>query len=317
LKTHEKWLAAVIAMVVVATLAAPRWLPDAPEPVRKRRVATMPVDDMPKPVVRAPLPPFDPNAFAAHLDTTHYAIASNAEPGQTQRVGEVLEALHVAYAGFFAGQLPAVAPGTRHQVALYRDRPDFQKHNTSRAWAEGFYRKPVCHAYFDATAANPVHWMLHEATHQLDTEWAGFPRTPWVEEGLASYFGTSRLEDGVLSPGTLDPDTYPLWWLGDIGLSGDLERDLAARRIVPLRELIDADGPPVPADVNRYYLGYWSLAHYLLHGENGRHAAAFRTMVQHGGSLEQFEKLVGPVETVQAGWYAHLRAQREALAATR
>jgi len=39
-------------------------------------------------------------------------------------------------------------------------------------------------------------------------------------------------------------------------------------------------------------------------------------MVASGGSLEQFETLVGPVDRVQAGWYAHLVAQRAALAAT-
>jgi len=316
MKTHEKWLVVVIAVAVVATLAAPRWFPDTQLTPRPKRTASAPVDDTPRPATRTPLPPFDPGAFASRLDTAHYAIASNATPAQTLRTGEVLEALHAAYADFFAGQLPAITPGARHQVALYRDRPDFQKHNTSRAWAEAFYRRPVSHAYFDATAANPVHWMLHEGTHQLDTEWAAFPRTPWVEEGLASYFGTSRLEDGVLVPGTLDPDTYPLWWLEALELTGEVQRDIARREIVPLRELIGNEGPPVPADVNRYYLGYWSLAHYLLHGEDGRHAAAFRTMVASGGSLEQFERLVGPVDRVQAGWYAHLVAQRAALAAT-
>jgi hypothetical protein len=100
-------------------------------------------------------------------------------------------------------------------------------------------------------------------------------------------------------------------------LSGNLQQDLYLRRIVRLRELIDDDGPPVPADVNRYYLGYWSLAHYLLHGDGGKHAAAFRAMVANGGSLEAFERLVGPVERVEAGWYAHLIARRDEMRALR
>jgi hypothetical protein len=275
------------------------------------------VDDAPARAKHEKLPPFDPASFARHVDTAHYAIASNASPEQTRRVAEVVEALHAAYADFFAGHLPPRPADARFQLALYRDRPDFQAHNTSRAWAEGFYRKPVCHAYFDADSPNPVHWMLHEATHQLDTEWAGFPRTPWVEEGLAAYFGTSRIVDGVLRPGEFDPDTYPLWWLEDMHLSGSLDNDLYRRRIVPLRELIDNDGPPVPADVNRYYLGYWSLAHYLLHGDGGRHAAAYRAMIAEGGSLEAFERLVGPVERVEAGWYAHLIARRDEMRALR
>jgi hypothetical protein len=319
-KTHEKWLVAVLAIVALAAMSAPRWWP-AVAPLATHatppRRAPAPIDEASGRIEREKLPPFKPESFARHVDTAHYAIASNASPDQTQRVAEVVEALHAAYAQFFAGRLPPRAADARFQMALYRDRPDFQAHNTSRAWAEGFYRKPVCHAYFDADSPNPVHWMLHEATHQLDTEWAAFPRTPWVEEGLASYFGTSRIVDGVLRPGEFDPDTYPLWWLDDMQLSGSLDNDLYRRRVVSLRELIDNDGPPVPADVNRYYLGYWSLAHYLLHGDGGRHAAAFRAMVAEGGSLEAFERRVGPVERVEAGWYAYLVARRDEVRALR
>jgi len=318
-KSHEKFLVLVIIVAIAALLTAPRWWPDAPPALRTptNKRASAPVDDTPSRATAAKLPPFDAASFARHVDTAHYAIASNASPEQTQRVAEVVEALHAAYAQFFGSILPPRPAGARFQMALYRDRPDFQAHNTSRAWAEGFYRKPVCHAYFDSRGPSPVHWMLHEATHQLDTEWAGFPRTPWVEEGLASYFGTSRIADGVLRPGELDPDTYPLWWLEDLRLSGDRERDIAYRKLVPLRELIDNDGPPIPADVNRYYIGYWSLVHYLLHGDGGRHADAFRAMVAHGGSLEDFERLVGPVDRVEAGWYAYLIARRDEVRAMR
>src|SRR5688572_4558154 len=316
MKTHEKFLVAVIAVATLALLAAPHWWP-APAP--RARIATTPIVDdaaaASTPEERVRLPPFDPAAFALHVDTAHYAIASNATPVQTQEVGQSLEALHAAYADFFAGQLPARAPGARLQVALYRDRDDFQRINNTRAWAHGYYRTPVCHAYYDARAGSPAQWILHEATHQLDTEWAGFARTPWIEEALASYFGTSRIEAGVMRPGELDTRSYPLRWLAGLNLSGDRERDLAAHRIVSLRELIQGDGPQMRYDVNRYYLGYWSLAHYLLHGEEGRHAAAFRTMVAEGATLEAFEKHVGPVERVEAGWYAYLLEQRARLRA--
>jgi hypothetical protein len=297
-------------------VTVPRWWP-APAPERKapRATATTPVDEPPPRPRREPLPPFDPTAFARHVRTEHYAIASNATPEQTERVGEVVEALHAAYAGFFAGSLPPRPAEARHQLALYRDRADFRAHNVAKAWAEGYYLAPVCHAYYDDERSNPVHWMLHEATHQLDNEWGAFARTPWVGEGLAAYFATSRLEGGTLHPGELDADTYPLWWLGRLRLSGDREADFAARRLVPLRELIDSEGPGKPRDVNAYYVGYWGLAHYLLHGDDGRHAAAFRAMVRDGGTLEEFERRVGPVDRIEAHWYAHLIAQRDELEA--
>jgi hypothetical protein len=318
MQTHEKFLAAVIVAALLAGLSAPHWWPAAAATARPR-VAPVPTADTelaPVTMRTPPLPPFDPSLFAVHVETTHYAIASNATPAQTQQVAEAIEALHAAYAGFFAGRLPPrSAEAAKYQVALYRDRADFRAHNATRAWSHGYYRTPVCTSYFDAGAAQPVQWLLHEATHQLDVEWAGFTRTPWVEEAIASYFGTSRIDGGAMRLGDLDPGTYPLRWLRTLPLSGDRQRDLAMWRIVSLRELIESDGPTVPSDVNRYYLGYWSLAHYLLHGEDGRHAEAFRTMVANGGSLADFERLVGPVEQVEAGWYAYLLAQREALRA--
>ncbi|MGH8028627.1 MAG: hypothetical protein ACREO3_01700, partial [Arenimonas sp.] len=303
MKTHEKFLAVVIAVVALAAIASPHWLPTIAASTPRERIAPpKPVfDELPPVALRPPpQPPFDPAAFAIHLDTAHYAIASNATTEQTAIVAEGVEALHAAYAQFFAGQLAAQPPGARLQVALYRDRADFRAHNATRAWAHGYYRTPVCHAYYDANAPSPTQWVLHEATHQLDTQWADFARTPWVEESLASYFGTSRIEGGVLRPGNLDPKTYPLRWMSRLRLGGDRESDLAAHRIVSLRELIDSDGPQLPSDVNRYYLGYFSLGHYLLHGEGGRHADAFRTMVAQGGKLEDFERLVGPVDRVEA-----------------
>jgi hypothetical protein len=318
MRTHEKALVVVIAVAAVAVASSPHWLPAVAAPApRVAKAAPPPVEEPPARPRREPMPPFDPAAFARHLRTEHYAIASNATEQETAQVGEVVEALHAAYADFFAGALPPRPDGMRHQLALYRDRADFQAHNTSRPWAEGFYVAPACHAYYDGARPNAVHWMLHEAAHQLDQEWGGFGRMPWIGEGLAAYFATSRLDDAGLHPGELEPDTYPLWWLGELHLSGDRQADFMARRLVPLRELIEADAPQRRDDVNAYYIGYWSLAHYLLHGDGGRHAAAFRAMVADGGTLEDFERRVGPVEAVEQRWYAHLLAQRDALEAAR
>jgi hypothetical protein len=312
LQTHEKALGVVIALTVVAVLALPSWWPLAApyfEPSPIATSPTVPPASEPGKAQREPIPPHDPSQFARHLATAHYTIDSNATGAQTQRAADALEALHAAWSDAFAAYAHPRPENSRLTVALYRDRADFRAHNTSYAWAQGFYRLPVCHAYFDAEATNPLHWLVHEATHQLDTEVARFPRTPWVEEGLASYYGTSRLVDGQLHPGDTDPGAYPVRWLGRAGLSGDRQRDFARRRLVPLRELIESDGPVAPSDVNPYYIGYWSLAHYLLHGDGGRHADAFRAMVVEGGSLEQFERRVGPVEKVEAAWYAHLLRQ--------
>ena len=53
---------------------------------------------------------------------------------------------------------------------------EFKAHNRSQPWAEAYYAERVCHAYLDPTKPNPYHWLLHEAVHQLNREYAGIAK---------------------------------------------------------------------------------------------------------------------------------------------
>lgn len=261
--------------------------------------------------IAQPLPPLP---GARTLETAHYRITTTAEEVQTRQVADAVEALHRAYLDF-SRDLPGVHPridagADRLRLTLYANRAEFQANNRSMWWAEAYYRKPVCYAYFPQDEPSPYHWMLHEATHQLNAEVAGLSLAKWANEGLASYFGTSRLRDGALRLGDIDPETYPVWKLGTAGLSGSLDRDVREGRIIPLRALITGiDAPPIERNVNRYYIEYWSLVHFLLHGDGGRHAAAFRRVLARGGTLEAFTEEIGPPEKIELAWYADLRAK--------
>lgn len=202
----------------------------------------------------------------------------------------------------------APEPPRRSRIRLYGDRAEFLANSRSRAWAEAYYADGVCHAYLDPTKPNPYHWLLHEAVHQLNREYAGIARERWINEGLATYFGSSRYADGRLSIGEPDLDAYPLWWLDRWELAGDWSTDVQGRRVIPLRTLITGQGEPsLDSAVNAYYLGWWSLTHFLLTHDDGRYAAGYRHLIEHGGSLEEFERLIGPVERVEAEWYAHFQ----------
>ncbi|MGH8028601.1 MAG: hypothetical protein ACREO3_01570 [Arenimonas sp.] len=253
-------------------------------------------------------------AGATIYETEHYRIVSTASPAQVRIVAERVEALHAAYFAFHALS-PVSAAATKLQLVLYRDRAQFQAHNRSgKPWAEAYYRAPACHAYLDSSSPNPTHWMLHEATHQLAREVARYPKRAWSDEGLATYLSSSVVRGGQLVPGEIDPDTYPVWWVRDLALSGDRHGDFAQGRLIPLRALISGEGgPPIGEAVNQYYIGYWSLAHFLLHHDGGRHADAFRTLIATGGGLAEFERLVGPVEQIEAQWYEYLRARNASL----
>ena len=119
--------------------------------------------------------------------------------------GTAVEQLHVAWSQVFADMPRTHAP---LRLVLYRTRAEFKANNRGVPWAEAIYRTPECHAYV-ADGPNRVHWMVHEAAHQLSREVMGFKRERWIDEGLAGYFGASRIDAQGLHPGTLDPNTYP------------------------------------------------------------------------------------------------------------
>lgn len=245
------------------------------------------------------------------VDTAHYRIRSAATGEQTQAVGQAVESLHEAYvAEFGSGTQQA-----RLELVLYRDQAEFKANNRSSAWAEAYYREPRSYAY-PGSGDNPHHWMLHEATHQLLRQASGFRLRRWINEGIASYFGAGTLREGRLDPAIPDPDAYPIWWLASMDLSGDIQADIDRGTVVPLAQIIEESGPPIAGNVNGYYIHYWSLAHYLMHGEGGKYRGPFLALAARGGDPREFRRLIGSYDRIQSGWYAHLRGLVQRGAAT-
>ena len=237
-------------------------------------------------------------AEAVVLDTRHYRIHSTASREHAGDVGKALEALHKAYEGMF----PIPKATSKFAVVLYGSRAEFSRHNRSSPWAEAFYLYPTCYAYFEVGARNPYHWALHEAVHQLARQGSGFRRNRWIEEGLASYFSASRRVDGHLQPGNVDPTAYPVWWLADATTTRDMP--------IPLEVLLSGKGgPEVDTHVNQYYLSSWSLTHFLMHGDQGRHAAAYRDFLEAGADARAFSKHIGPIDAMEAAWIPYFKAQ--------
>jgi len=125
---------------------------------------------------------------ARRVETPHYLIASTASPAQTEQVGQVVELLYNAYSNRFGTLSTFRHEHPRLKLLLYKDRREMRWVNPGLGWAEAFYREPYCRAYYSAEEQNPCHWMLHEATHQLNREVAQLNLAQWLEEGIAEYF---------------------------------------------------------------------------------------------------------------------------------
>ena len=240
--------------------------------------------------------------------TANYQITTWATVEQTTQVGSTAEALLRSYLEFFKLDEKAIPKGGL-KLTLYRDRAQYKRKHPEPAWGEAIYSRGTSYAYIDTKAPNPYHWMLHEATHQLNDLVGHTPKEKWLNEGLASYFGASKLEDYTLAPGSIDARAYPVWWLEELRPSGDAAKDFASGRVVPLRALITGvGGPDINRHVNPWYVGYWSLTHFLLHGEQGRYAAGYRKLLAgKSAGVADFEREIGPIDAVQSQWYRYLQ----------
>jgi hypothetical protein len=245
------------------------------------------------------------------LTTEHYYIESSATDEQTRRVGAVGEILYSAYVDF-VGALVPVTHTSEMEVRVYATEEEMRRYH-SVGWAHAFYDAPCCYQYYDAGSPNPFHWFVHEGTHQLNREVAGLSLKKWLDEGLAVYFSTSRIENGELHAGKIDTNAYPLWWLDKVATSGELAADRENGSFIPLKTIVSGRGGPLlRTHFNLYYMHWWSLVHYLAEHEEGRHRPALAALLAEGGSLDAFEEHVGPTSRIQDEWYQHLLGLKQA-----
>jgi hypothetical protein len=247
------------------------------------------------------------------VETPHHKIFSTAARQQIDDTAHALELLYTAY----SNRLHTVSGWTLNhpllQVRLYKDRDEMRRINPGLGWAEAFYQWPYCRAYFSADEINPYHWMLHESTHQLNHEVARLHLAKWLEEGLADYFGSSRLAANELVLGKIDSNTYPVWWIDTLATSSNLTENIQNGSVIPLRTIITGSGGPGMNDAfNLYYLHWWTLTYFLFESDKYRDRAL--RLVESGGELKDFEHIIGPVEQVQTEWHAYVRQLKAALA---
>lgn len=249
---------------------------------------------------------------ACTITTAHFTVYSTATDWQTRDMAEKLEILYTAYSNCFSG-LPTF--DTNHpklKVKLFKNREEFRHINPGLGWAEAFYRKTYCRAYFSKEEINPYHWMLHEAVHQLNAEVAHLHLAKWLSEGVAEYFSTSRITGDRLELGRIDTNTYPVWWIEELATSVDLEENLRNGSVIPLKAIVtNRGGPSMSREFNRYYLHWWTLTYFLF--ESPRHRDQALALVQRGGELDAFNQLLGPVDQVQTDWHTFVLQLKDGL----
>jgi hypothetical protein len=245
----------------------------------------------------------------------HYVIYSTATDAQTAEVGQVAEIVYAGYLQLARRLGLEIQPHPKLKIKLFKDRREFRHCNRVRGWAEAFYRKPYCYQYYAADEPNPYHWMMHEAIHQRNAEAARLALPRWLDEGLACYLSTSRIVDGSLHLGRIDTNTYPVWWLEEIAVTGKLITDQVNGTVIPLRAIVSGrGGPDLDRQFNLYYLHWWSLMHFLMEFQDGAYRAGLSRVIAEGGGPDAFEKHIGDLETTERLWYDYVLELRRDLA---
>ncbi len=242
------------------------------------------------------------------VKTDHFKVYSTASVEDTEKTGELAELLYEKYTDVFGFKDKKI--DYKMKLRLFKSRKEFRRVNGIYRWAEAMYYARRCNAYFDKTAENPYHWMIHEATHQLNNELAEYDIELWLNEGIACYFSTSKIVENKMHLGIIDEETYPIWWFGSFKLTENLNNDIKNKIIIPLRFIIsDKGGPPRNKFFNQYYLHWWSIVHFLMEFEDGKHREGLKKLVLEGGTIEGFEKYIGKISDIEKQWNKHLFAK--------
>jgi hypothetical protein len=245
--------------------------------------------------------------FERKIEGQHWTIYTDAPEDSGRAVLKAAEALYDAFVGEFMGLLPMAR--RVHRAYVFKDKKHFLKEaKLPAAWAEGYYDydRAACLCYYDPkNDKNPTHWFVHEGHHQLMNELVVKPENlaVWLSEGYACYFGSSRLKDGELKLGEVDPNTFPAFW----------RRRYGPDRYLGLEEMADRVGPKLveQKDPIPFYMTAWMLVHYLLRGEGGKHREPFRRFVAQAvrgrSDTAMFEKTVGKFADLQEGYSKFVR----------
>jgi hypothetical protein len=212
--------------------------------------------------------------------TEHYEIYTTIT--DERLLATFPELMERTYA-FYQEVVPPERPlNARMPIYLFARRPEWayftQKFTGPRAAIflkirNGGYseRGVTAIQYVSHPATFPL--MAHEGLHQYLYHQV-HPQVPaWLNEGLATVFEGQRWRGDRLA--AFEPNYNPM---RQNALAEALLRD----ELIPLSNLLETNAGRIVGDTGRnvatYYAQVWGLVMYLMEGDNGRYASAFRKM---------------------------------------
>jgi len=241
--------------------------------------------------------------LAWSFSSLHYELRSNLSLEATLDLALELERLYAAFFALFGAELELREVCTPMQFHVHADRASFPE----SAGEVGRYEPDTDTVVVEASSGlEPLTWM-HEATHQLLFVTAFKERgaqgeiPPWVNEGLAEYVATSVVGGPPLA---IEPG---------LPCVRHFATQHAAKDAHDLKRVLSFSTTDYQAGSERLlkYAQSYTLVHFLLHGEEGRHRRGFldwlRLVYAGRGSTTDLGKcLDADWKPLEQAWRAHV-----------
>ena len=152
---------------------------------------------------------------------------------------------------------------------------------------------------------NTWHTVQHEGFHQFAHAVIGGNLPPWLNEGLAEYFG-----EGLFTGDGFVMGIVPPWRLKR------LKDSITKNTLQPIPRIMLMSPQDWRAALSiANYDQAWSMVHFLVHGENGKYQQAFSACIREISQGQPFEKAwldtLGPADGFEARWKAYWLSQPE------
>lgn len=215
----------------------------------------------------------------------HFVVVSNAGDKEARKTAVQFEQIRAVFREALPERQNDAGPvvtilAVRDDKSLQELLPDYW--TKGHAHPAGLFVSAMNQFYIvvdlDAEGTNPYETIYHEYYHSQTAPY--YPDMPtWLSEGLADFFGNSRIDGKTAIVGEASPE---------------LLYQLVHNKMIPLDTLfrVDRSSPYYNEDskVTMFYAESWALVHYLLVGDNQAHRAMLATYL---AALDAGEKQDG------------------------
>jgi len=268
----------------------------------------------------------------------HYKVQTDDPRLSPAASVQLLEAFRAYFEGFWAEQLTLTPYEETSRVYLFYSYFKYNRLLTGKERFDEFRTVGHYRAFFDVVVVHTdsvpgglADVLVHEAAHQLTAQQlfaeVGGVVSPWLSEGLASYFGfTFQGPDGAFQPGVIGGKSVALFPDAKRTQTGlgwqrvqQLRKGWKKDEVWPLGDFLAMDPAMFYGEsVEQNYTASWLLVHYFLHGDGGAHRKGFVRFLEHErqgqtGPEVLYRDLGVPQEDLARKFTDHVRALKTSL----